>query len=243
MKGIILAGGKATRLRPLTLITSKQLLPVYNKPMIFYPLFTLLRAGIREILIIISPEYAGHFMRLLGSGKQFNAKFTYEIQEYPRGLADAFIIGEDFIDNGNVAMILGDNIFADDLSQDIKNFIKGGMVFAKYVNDPERYGVVDFDANGRALSIEEKPKNPKSNYCVTGLYVYDQQVIEIAKNLKPSARGELEITDINNFYLQKGQLEVKVIKNNWFDAGTFDSLLKASNWVAENQSLWEEFQS
>lgn len=243
MKGIILAGGKATRLRPLTLITSKQLLPVYNKPMIFYPLFTLLRAGIKEILIIISPEYAGHFMRLLGSGKQFNAKFTYEIQEYPRGLADAFIIGEDFIDNGNVAMILGDNIFADDLSQDIKNFIKGGMVFAKYVNDPERYGVVDFDANGRALSIEEKPKNPKSNYCVTGLYVYDQQVIEIAKNLKPSARGELEITDINNFYLQKGQLEVKVIKNNWFDAGTFDSLLKASNWVAENQSLWEEFQS
>ncbi len=243
MKGIILAGGKATRLRPLTLITSKQLLPVYNKPMIFYPLFTLLRAGIKEILIIISPEYAGHFMRLLGSGKQFNAKFTYEIQEYPRGLADAFIIGEDFIDNGNVAMILGDNIFADDLSQDIKNFVKGGMVFAKYVNDPERYGVVDFDANGRALSIEEKPKNPKSNYCVTGLYVYDQQVIEIAKNLKPSARGELEITDINNFYLQKGQLEVKVIKNNWFDAGTFNSLLKASNWVAENQSLWEEFQS
>lgn len=242
MKGIILAGGKATRLRPLTLVTSKQLLPVYNKPMIFYPLFTLLKAGIKEILIIISPEYAGHFLHMLGSGKQFNAKFTYEIQENPRGLADAFIIGEDFIDNGNVAMVLGDNIFADDLSLDIKSFTSGGRVFAKLVPDPERYGVVEFAENGQALSIEEKPKNPKSNYCVTGLYVYDQQVIEIAKNLKPSTRGELEITDINNYYLQKGQLDVKIIKNNWFDAGTFDSLLMASNWVAKNQSLWEEFQ-
>jgi glucose-1-phosphate thymidylyltransferase len=243
MKGIILAGGKATRLRPLTLVTSKQLLPVYNKPMIFYPLFTLLKAGIKEILIIIAPDYAGHFLHLLGSGKQFGAKFTYEIQENPRGLADAFVIGEDFIDNGHVAMILGDNIFGDDLSKEIKSFSKGGRVFAKQVPDPERYGVVDFDNNGKALSIEEKPTKPKSNFCVTGLYVYDQQVVEIAKNLQPSTRGELEITDINNVYLAKQQLDVKIIKNDWFDTGTFESLLMASNWAEKNQSLWEGFQS
>ncbi len=243
MKGIILAGGKATRLRPLTLVTSKQLLPVYNKPMIFYPLFTLLKAGIKEILLIIAPDYAGHFMHLLGSGKQFNAKFTYEIQESPRGLADAFIIGEDFIDNGDVAMILGDNIFGDNLTNDIKSFRGGGRVFAKAVPDPERYGVVDFDQTGKALSIEEKPQHPKSNYCVTGLYLYDNQVINIAKNLQPSNRGELEITDINNVYLQKQQLDVKIIAGDWFDTGTFDSLLMASDWAKRNQSLWEEFQS
>lgn len=243
MKGIILAGGKATRLRPLTLVTSKQLLPVYNKPMIFYPLFTLLRAGIKEILIIIAPDYAGHFLHLLGNGRQFGAKFTYEIQEEPRGLADAFIIGEDFIDNGNVAMILGDNIFADDLSKDIKSFTQGGRVFAKQVVDPERYGVVEFDELGQVLSIEEKPVKPKSNYCVTGLYVYDNQVIDVAKSLKPSARGELEITDINNFYLKQNQLNVKIINGDWFDAGTFDSLLMASNWAKESHFLWEEFPS
>ncbi len=241
MKGIILAGGKATRLRPLTLVTSKQLLPVYNRPMIFYPLFTLLTAGIKEILIIIAPDYAGHFLHLLGTGRQFGAKFTYEIQESPRGLADAFIIGEDFIDNGDVAMILGDNIFGDDLSQDIKSFAGGGRVFAKQVPDPERYGVVSFNKQGHALSIEEKPKQPQSNYCVTGLYVYDQQVVEIAKNLQPSNRGEIEITDINNVYLKKQELDVRIIKGDWFDTGTFDSLLMASNWAAKNQHRWAEF--
>ncbi len=243
MKGIILAGGKATRLRPLTSITSKQLLPVYNKPMIYYPLMTLLQAGIKDILIIISPEYAGHFLQLLGSGKKFGTKFTYEIQEEPKGLADAFIIGEDFIDNDSVAMILGDNIFTDNLSADIKSFKSGGRIFAIEVPDPERYGVVDFDQSGKALSIEEKPKHPKSNYCVTGLYVYDNSVVEIAKNLKPSDRGEIEITDINKFYLEKGELDVKILHNDWFDAGTFDSLLDASNLVAKNQHLWEEFGS
>lgn len=241
MKGIILAGGKATRLRPLTLVTSKQLLPVYNRPMIFYPLFTLLKAGIREILIIMAPDYAGHFLHLLGSGKQFGAKFTYEIQESPRGLADAFIIGEDFIDNGDVAMILGDNIFTDDVSPAIQSFRQGGRVFALPVPDPQRYGVVEFDKSGKALSIEEKPENPRSNYCVTGLYVYDRRVVEIAKQLQPSRRGELEITDINNAYLKLGELDVQQLQGQWFDAGTFDSLLTASNWVAQNQSLWEEF--
>jgi glucose-1-phosphate thymidylyltransferase len=241
MKGIILAGGKATRLRPLTLVTSKQLLPVYNRPMIFYPLFTLLKAGIKEILIIIAPDYAGHFLHLLGTGRQFGAKFTYEIQESPRGLADAFIIGEDFIDNGNVAMVLGDNIFADDVSQHIKSFKSGGRVFAKQVPDPERYGVVDFDKDGKAISIEEKPSKPKSNYCVTGLYVYDNQVVEIAKNLQASPRGELEITDVNNVYLHKGELDVKIIEGEWFDTGTFESLLTASSWAASHQHLWEEY--
>lgn len=241
MKGIILAGGRATRLRPLTLVTSKQLLPVYNRPMIFYPLFTLLKAGIKEILIIIAPDYAGHFLHLLGTGRQFGAKFTYEIQESPRGLADAFIIGEDFIDNGNVSMVLGDNIFADDVSQHIKSFKGGGRVFAKQVPDPERYGVVDFDKDGKAMSIEEKPSKPKSNYCVTGLYVYDNQVVDIAKNLQASPRGELEITDVNNVYLRKGELDVKIIEGEWFDTGTFDSLLTASSWAASHQHLWEEY--
>lgn len=241
MKGIILAGGKATRLRPLTLVTSKQLLPVYDKPMIFYPLFTLLKGGINDILIIIAPDYAGHFLHLLGSGKQFGAQFTYEIQEAARGLADAFLIGEDFIDQDSVAMILGDNIFADDLSTAIKSFKKGGLVFAKEVPDPERYGVVDFDKSGKALSIEEKPTEPKSNYCVTGMYVYDSRVIEIAKNLKPSARGEIEITDINSKYLAMGELEVKTLSGEWFDAGTFDSLFKASHWAQQHQTRWQEF--
>jgi len=241
MKGIILAGGLATRLRPLTLVTSKQLLPVYNRPMIFYPLFTLLKAGIKEILIIIAPDYAGHFLHLLGTGRQFGAKFTYEIQESPRGLADAFIIGEDFIDNGNVAMVLGDNIFTDDVSQHIKSFKSGGRVFAKQVPDPKRYGVVDFDKAGKAISIEEKPSKPKSNYCVTGLYIYDNQVVEIAKNLQASSRGELEITDVNNVYLRKGKLDVKIIEGEWFDTGTFDSLLTASSWAASHQHLWEEY--
>jgi len=227
MKGIILSGGAATRLRPCTKITSKQLLPVYNRPMIYYPLNTLIKAGIKEILIIIAPDCAGDYLNLLGSGKEFGVKLTYEVQDKPRGLADAFIIGESFISDDEVTMILGDNIFEDDLSEDIKNFKKGGKVFAKKVADPERFGVVEFDKNNKAISIEEKPVKPKSDYAVTGLYVYDKRVIEVAKNLKPSARGEIEITDINNWYLEQGELEVALVKGEWIDAGTFDSLLAA----------------
>jgi len=227
MKGIILAGGSATRLRPCTKITSKQLLPVYNRPMIYYPLNTLIKAGIKDILIIIAPEYAGHFLNLLGSGKEFNVNFTYEIQEEPKGLADAFIIGEQFIGNDNVTMILGDNIFEDDLNEDIKSFSSGGRVFAKKVKDPARFGVVEFDNNKKAISIEEKPKLPKSDYAVTGIYIYDNKVVEIAKNIKPSARGEIEITDINNYYLKNNKLDVRLINGEWLDAGTFDSYLEA----------------
>jgi glucose-1-phosphate thymidylyltransferase len=227
MKGIILSGGSATRLRPCTKVTSKQLLPVYNRPMIYYPLNTLIKAGIKDILIIVAPEQAGHYLNLLGSGKDFGVKFSYEVQDKPEGLAQAFIIGERFIDEDSVCMILGDNIFEDDFSEDIKNFKSGAKVFAKKVPDPQRFGVVEFDENNKAKSIEEKPENPKSNYCVTGLYVYDNQVVNIAKNLKPSARGELEITDVNKTYLEKGQLDVAMVEGAWIDAGTFDSLLEA----------------
>lgn len=227
MKGIILSGGSATRLRPCTKVTSKQLLPVYNRPMIYYPLNTLIKAGIKDILIIVAPEQAGHYLNLLGSGKDFGVKFTYEIQDKPEGLAQAFIIGKKFIDDDNVCMILGDNIFEDDFSDDIKNFSTGAKIFAKEVKDPQRFGVVEFDKNNKAISIEEKPENPKSNYCVTGLYVYDNRVIDIAKNLKPSSRGELEITDINRHYLLEGDLSVAMVKGSWLDAGTFDSLLEA----------------
>ncbi len=227
MKGIILAGGSATRLRPCTKITSKQLLPVYNKPMIYYPLNTLIKAGIKDILIIIAPERAGNFLNLLGSGREFGVRFTYEIQEAPRGLADAFIIGDNFIGKDNVTMILGDNIFEDDFSEDIKNFKKGAKVFAKRVKDPERFGVVEFDKNNKAISIEEKPAQPKSDYAVTGLYIYDNRVVKAAKQVKPSSRGELEITDLHNFYLQKNELEVAMVNGAWLDAGTFDSLLEA----------------
>jgi len=227
VKGILLAGGKATRLRPLTKITSKQLLPVYNRPMIYYSLNTLLRAGIREILIIVSPEYAGQFLRLLGSGREFGAKFTYEIQEDAKGLADAFVIGANFIGNDNVAMILGDNIFEDYLGDIIKNFKSGAHIFAKKVDDPKRFGVVEFDSNGKAISIEEKPQNPKSNYCITGLYLYDNRVVKIAKKVKPSKRNELEIVDLHNWYLDKNELRVSIIDGEWVDAGTFDSLVDA----------------
>lgn len=227
MKGIILSGGSATRLRPCTKVTSKQLLPVYNRPMIYYPLNTLIKAGIKDILIIVSPEQAGHYLNLLGSGKDLGVKFSYEIQDKPEGLAQAFIIGENFIDDDPVCMILGDNIFEDDFSEDIKSFKSGAKVFAKQVPDPERFGVVEFDDNQKAISIEEKPQNPKSNYCLTGLYVYDNQVVEMAKSLKPSARGELEITDINKIYLEKGELDVALVHGAWIDAGTFDSLLEA----------------
>jgi len=233
MKGIILAGGKATRLRPLTKITSKQLLPVYDKPMIFYPIETLVKAGIKDILIIIAPDYSGHFLNLLGSGKEFGAKFSYAIQEEPKGLADAFLIGEDFIDNDNVTLILGDNIFEHDFSEQIKSFQSGAMVFAKKVHDPERFGVVDFDKDMNALSIEEKPASPKSNFAVVGIYSYDNDVIEYAKNLEPSERGEIEITDLNNVYLKKKALKVNIIEGMWEDAGTFDSLLRVGNFMAE----------
>ena len=235
MKGIILAGGRATRLRPLTTITSKQLLPVYNKPMIYYPIETLIKAGITEILIIIAPDYSGHFLNLLGDGHEFSAHFSYAVQKEPKGLADAFIIGADFIDNDNVTMILGDNIFDQDFSKEIQNFKSGAMVFAKQVDDPERFGVVEFNKDMKAISIEEKPSQPKSNYAVVGLYSYDNRVVEIAKNLKPSDRGEIEITDINRTYLEKGELQVNIFDTLWEDAGTFDSLLHVSNVMAQKE--------
>ncbi|MDP3043545.1 MAG: sugar phosphate nucleotidyltransferase [bacterium] len=233
MRGIILSGGSATRLRPCTKVTSKQLMPVYNRPMIYYPLNTLIKAGIKEILIIVAPERAGDYLNLLGSGREFGVKFTYEIQDKPRGLAEAFIIGENFIDDDNVAMILGDNIFEDDFSEDIKNFKSGGKVFAKKVPDPERFGVVRFDGNMKAVKIEEKPKEWISDYAITGLYIYDSRVVEAAKQVKPSERGELEITELHNWYLKKGELEVAMVNGEWIDAGTFDSLLRAQNFAKE----------
>jgi len=233
MKGIILAGGKGTRLRPLTKITCKQLLPVYDKPMIYYPINTLVTSGIKDILIIIAPEYSGHFLNLLGSGKEFGARFSYAIQDEPRGLADAFIVGEDFIDNDNVTLILGDNIFEKDFSSEISSFKCGGMVFAKKVADPERFGVVEFDKNMKATKIVEKPKDPKSEYAVVGLYVYDKNVVKNAKSLKPSDRGEIEITDLNNLYLKEGNLKVNIFDGIWEDAGDFESLLRVSNYMAK----------
>lgn len=233
MKGIILAGGKATRLRPLTLVTSKQLLPVYDKPMIYYPMNTLLQAGIKEILIIVAPEYAGHFLHLLGSGKKFNCDFSYEIQEEPKGLADAFIVGEKFIGTDDVALILGDNIFDYNFSEDVKSFESGARVFAKKVHDPERYGVVKFNEKMTAEKIVEKPREWISDFAVTGFYLYDNRVIEVAKNLKPSDRGEIEITDVNNWYLNKNELDVKIVDGIWEDAGTFESLFRANKFWAE----------
>lgn len=227
MKGIILAGGSGTRLRPLTRVTSKQLLPIYNKPMIFYPLETLIRAGIREILIIVAPDHAGDFLKLLGSGKEFGCKFTYEIQDKPEGLAQAFLIGQNFIGKDNVTLILGDNIYEDDFATDIQNFKSGGRVFAKKVKDPERFGVVEFDENNQALTIEEKPEHPKSNFAVTGLYIYDNSVVAKARALKPSPRGELEITDLNNVFLEEGTLDVAFVSGKWLDTGTFESLHEA----------------
>lgn len=235
MKGIILAGGRATRLRPLTKITSKQLLPVYNKPMIFYPIETLVKAGIKDILIIIAPDYAGHFLNLLGSGRDFGANFTYEIQEEPRGLADAFIIGEKFIKNDNVTMILGDNIFDHDFSDAVQNFQGGGHVFGKRVPDPQRYGVIEFDQNNNVISIEEKPQQPKSDVAMVGIYILDNRASEFAKNVQPSARGEIEIPDVINQYRERNELKVSVIDGIWEDAGTFDSLLRVNNyWARKN---------
>lgn len=236
MKGIILSGGSGTRLAPLTKVTSKQLLPVYNKPMIFYPLETLLKAGIKDILIIVAPDHPGDYLKLLGSGKEFGAKFTYEIQDKPEGLAQAFIIGSEFIGDDNVCMILGDNIFEDDFSETIKSFKRGGHVFAKRVPDPERFGVVKFDEKMQAVQIEEKPKVFLSDYAVTGLYVYDNRVVEAAKSIRPSTRGELEITDLHNWYLSRGELKVDVVKGEWIDAGTFESLYRATE-LARKKAL------
>ncbi len=240
MKGIILAGGSGTRLYPLTKVTSKQLLPIYDKPMIYYPMSVLMMAGIRDILIISTPQDTPRFESLLGDGHQFGVRLSYAVQPSPDGLAQAFIIGADFIGDDCAAMVLGDNIFAGHgLKKRLKKAVKnaengrGATIFGYYVDDPERFGIVEFDSTGRAVSIEEKPENPKSNYCVTGLYFYDNKVVEYAKNLKPSVRGELEITDLNRIYLENEALNVELLGQGftWLDTGTHESLVEATNFV------------
>jgi glucose-1-phosphate thymidylyltransferase len=236
MKGIILAGGSGTRLHPLTLAISKQMMPIYDKPMVYYPLSTLIWSGINEILIISTPHDLPLFKQLLGDGSKLGCRFEYAVQEHPNGLAEAFIIGKEFIGKDKVALVLGDNIFygtgLSDLLQ-ANNNPDGGIIYAYHVNDPERYGVVDFDSDGKVLSIEEKPLQPKSNYAVPGIYFYDNDVVEIAQNIKPSHRGEIEITDVNKEYLNRGKLKVSILDRGtaWFDTGTFNSLMQASQFV------------
>ena len=240
MKGIILAGGAGTRLYPLTMVTSKQLLPVYDKPMIYYPLSTLMLAGIQEILIISTPQDTPRFEALLGDGSQFGVHLSYKVQPSPDGLAQAFLLGEEFIGDECCAMVLGDNIFyGNGFSRILRNAVKNAeensraTVFGYYVNDPERFGIVEFDANGKVISVEEKPQNPKSNYAITGLYFYDKRVVELAKQVKPSARGELEITTLNELYLNQGDLDVQLLGRGfaWLDTGTMDSLVDAADFV------------
>jgi glucose-1-phosphate thymidylyltransferase len=241
MKGIVLAGGTATRLFPLTATTSKQLLPIYDRQMIFYPLNVLIKAGIKEILIIVAPDHSGQFLNLLGSiFENQGIHLEFKVQKVPRGLAEAFILAENFIDSDNVAMILGDNIFEDDFSKEIKRFQKGGHIFARKVMDPERYGVVKFDSHGRALKIQEKPQKWISDYAIPGLYIYDNRCVEAAKRARPSERGEIEITSIHNYYLKSKELTVSTFEGAWLDAGTFDSLLMANNVVKEKK-IYENF--
>lgn len=241
MKGIILSGGTATRLFPLTATTSKQLLPVYNRQMIFYPLNTLIKAGIKDILVIVAPDHSGQYLNLLGSiFKKHKINLYFDVQNVPRGLADAFILGETFIGQDNVAMILGDNILEHDFSKEIKKFKKGGLIFGKKVPDPERFGVIKFDKNKTAIKLVEKPKEWLSDYAIVGLYIFDNRASKIAKKLKPSARGEIEVTDIAGKYLEMKELKVEKINGEWLDAGTFDSLLEAAN-IVKNKKLYKRF--
>lgn len=241
MKGIILSGGTATRLFPLTATTSKQLLPIYNKQMIFYPINTLIKAGVKNILIIVSPNHSGQYLNLLGSIFEKNKiNISFKIQTVPKGLADAFILGEEFIGNDNVTMILGDNIFEDDFSKEVRNFKSGAHIFIKKVPDPERFGIVQFDNKKEIIKIEEKPKIRISDYAITGIYIYDNKVIDIAKNTKVSERGEIEITSLHNHYLKSKELKYTKLKGEWFDAGTFDSLLEAGN-IVRDKKLYEKF--
>ena len=233
MKGVILAGGTGSRLLPLTKVTNKHLLPVYNKPMVYYPLQTMIDIGIKEILIVSGPGHAGHFVNLLGSGKDFGVKLSYEVQDEAGGIAQALGLAEDFADEDDIAVILGDNIFEEKF--DLSVYSSGGMIFLKEVPDPERFGVAELDGE-KVIGIEEKPANPKSNFAVTGLYVYDKSVFDFIKTMKPSGRGELEITDVNNFYIKNGSMSAKKLTGFWSDAGTFDSLVRATNLVKEKES-------